>query len=748
MTRRSKRIARTDEVRNFRMNSEPIDLDSDLEVVDVDADPKELKSDTLLPETIPDIGNDNDEKENLDSLSMHETSKSRKQKHKKKKSKQKQKNVELSAKEASILSSVMKIAKKSPSTETKAKETLVQEESSPKPDVSGTEEGRDDAAHNGSDEEISIIQVVEVPSEQKFLRKRASKETHPSNKKHKSVEEEATNDTSTENALSEEEATSHTDTENELSEEESYGNTKISPQIDVNELSFESKKLPSVIEVESSSEDEMVEPPTSQPVSSTPKSSIRLLYNSSYKLTDELTDTDVNVDTVTVHDLVGAPDLLETFQFNFNVDLEYFLTFLHPNFAKNKRKIVFVTGTAYLAGHPLREIIKAKYNISECIAPLPNRFASHHSKMMINFYPHDQVEIIIMTCNLTQLDFGGLTQSVWRSGKLKRGKTTAKLGSRFKQDLERYLLKYKMATIEKVVQRLRDYNYNSVGVELVASAPGTYSIDHIDENDETYGYGKLRQVLQRNDLLIKDTEKHHNILAQVTSIAYPYSSRKGDTASILSHLLCPLMFSHWKKHLEPGTQSTSKHQEEFKYKPQLVFPTVKEVASSNFGFLSGSAVHFKHSGSLIHQKQYEQNVKPYLCKWSTPENVTGRERVTPHVKYYACDNGDGWNTLKWVLVGSHNLSKQAWGYPEAKSKGQTFDVASYELSVLVPGSGKNLVPVFKKDVSSDTITIPVRFPFKLPPTRYGENDLPWSAGSDYGKLKDRWGNLHNGGYSV
>ena len=66
--------------------------------------------------------------------------------------------------------------------------------------MSGTEEGRDDAAHNGSDEEISIIQVVEVPSEQKFLRKRALKETHPSNKKHKSVEEEATNDTSTENA--------------------------------------------------------------------------------------------------------------------------------------------------------------------------------------------------------------------------------------------------------------------------------------------------------------------------------------------------------------------------------------------------------------------------------------------------------------------------------------------------------------------------------------------------------------------
>lgn len=579
-----------------------------------------------------------------------------------------------------------------------------------------------------SDEEISVLEVVEVPSQNKFLRKRAKKHEHVKDSRRKPSDRRK-------ESLSDGESTK-VPVEPEA---QSAGVSSLKP------VAPTTSERP-VIEIDSGSEDEVVLAPVSKPASSAKRSAIHILYNSSNSLIDDLDDS-VNLDTVTIHELVGTADLLETFQFNFSIDLEYFLTYLHPDFSKNKRNITFISGNSHLAGHPLRKEIENKFNISELIAPLPNRFASHHSKMMINFYLGDQVEVVIMTCNLTQLDFGGLTQAVWRSGKLHMGETTAIRGKRFKRDLTSYLKKYGMPKIDKLIERLGKFNFNPVEVELVVSAPGIYSFDKIGAKDETYGYGKLRQVLHRNDLLVKNSKKMHNVLAQVTSIAYPYASKKGETASVFTHLLCPSMFTSWKKQLAPGSVPSQEHQKEFNYEPHIIFPTAKEVAASNFGYLSGSAVHFNFSGTLTHQNQYTQNVKPYLRKWGSSSKSTGRESVTPHVKYYACDNGDNWRTLKWVLVGSHNLSKQAWGYPQTRTHGQTFEVSSYELSVLVIGNKKGLIPVYGLDFSSDPNATPVRLPFGLPPSKYAIDDKPWSAGENHGQMKDRWGNFHHGGYS-
>lgn len=498
--------------------------------------------------------------------------------------------------------------------------------------------------------------------------------------------------------------------------------------------------FPEVIEIESETE-ETVAPKSDL---ATTGSAIRLLYNSSYDLSDLDERKEVNLDTVTINELVGQKDLEETYQFNFNVDLEYFLSFLHPDFSKDRRKITFITGNSLLSEHPLHNEMKKKFNISDVIVSLPNRFASHHSKMMVNFFENNEMEIVIMTSNLTQLDFVGLTQAIWRSGRLQKGNTTTTSGKRFRLDLIRYLSKYKLSTTDLLLKKLENFDYSAVDVELVASAPGVYSMKEPKTKGETYGFMKLRQVLRRNSLLLDDKEVKHNLLAQVTSIAYPFSSRKGKTSSMFTHLLCPLMFTEWDQLLEPGAEASQEHQREFNYKPHIVFPTAKEIAGSNFGFLSGSAVHFKYTTSAIHEQQYEQNVKRYLCKWGHGSQ-TGREKVTPHVKYYACDNGDDWRSLRWVMVGSHNLSKQAWGYPLAKSKGTQFVVDSYELSVFKPGKETPLIPVYGSDVLPAKSTgVPVRFPFVVPPTPYLARDKAWSAEVDFGSLHDRWGNTHHG----
>ncbi|OBA24312.1 phospholipase D/nuclease [Metschnikowia bicuspidata var. bicuspidata NRRL YB-4993] len=454
-----------------------------------------------------------------------------------------------------------------------------------------------------------------------------------------------------------------------------------------------------------------------------PRSSIRLLCDLSNLHTTN--NSDENVDVVSLASLLGSPNLLETYQFNFSVQLPMFLSFLGESFATEYKNIVFITGSSIFESATQKSLIRKKFNVSEAVAPLPNRFASHHTKMMVNFYDNGDAEVIIMTCNLTQLDICGLTQALWKSGRIKKGPTTTTSGRRFRFDLLRYLSRYGLNETKRLVSVLEKFDFSSVDVELVASAPGVYNVRGNLSTAECYGYAKLRQVLERNNLLIENTDSRHNILSQVTSLAYPYTSQRGNTSSVFSHILCPLMFKTWQ-HLVPGGKSFEDHQKEHNYVPHIIFPTKKDVLGSKVGFLSGAAIHFKYESSIIHKAQYEQNIKKYLRKWTTPGDITGRENLTPHVKYYTCDNGDDWKLLKWVMVGSHNLSKQAWGYPKPKSNGNKMDISSYELSVLIPQDKDMLVPTYKTDTTVHIGSKPVRFPFSLPPMLYQTGDLPWT----------------------
>lgn len=488
--------------------------------------------------------------------------------------------------------------------------------------------------------------------------------------------------------------------------------------------------------------------PETEPKSA--KSPIQLLHNPSYDLLDGPLP-EVNVDAVKIEDLVGMPDLVHTFQFNFSVDVPLILGYLHPRFVKNG-KITFVTGTSLLDDDEDEELQWAKktFTMNEVVVTLSDRFGSHHTKMMVNRYEDSSIEFVIMTCNLTKLDFGGLTQMVWRSGRLnKSSRPQANLvcGRRFEADMITYLRSYHNPTIDELANSLGQYDYGAINIEIVASVPGRYSLAHLSDDDsEIYGYGKLRQILQRNNLLLDNSDglEMYNVLAQVTSIAYPYAHDRNQAASMFSHLLAPLIFSQHGFHLvKPGQVACRDHQRDHNYRLQMVFPTVDEVANSNFGFMSGSAVHFKYTGSLAHKNQFVQNIKPYLHRWSgsrRPGVVTGREQVTPHVKIYACDNADNWKSLRWMMVGSHNLSRQAWGDPDKRRTdpldGSVYDVGSYELSVWIPG---RLLPVYGRNEGNGAV---VRLPFKVPPMKYGSEDQAWSGHFDYGTKKDTWGNTY------
>lgn len=482
-------------------------------------------------------------------------------------------------------------------------------------------------------------------------------------------------------------------------------------------------------------------------------SPIKLLLNPSY---DDEVEAIVNKDTILIEDLLGASDLDETFQFNFTVDLPMFLRYLNPKFQRNGKKITFVTGSVLLdPSDPDTLIFKNQFNISEVTAAIPNRFGTHHTKMMVNFFEDKSCEIVIMSFNLNKIDVVGLTQTLWRSGRLQlETEDSVKLerGENFKRDFMNYLKKYNSPVVTSLADRLQSYDFHSIDVELLASAPGKYEITNLTDKDEVYGYGKLYQILKRNNLLVDNTkgDKLYNFLSQVTSISYPFNVRGSQTASVFSHLLAPLVFSGGSngfKILLPGSDSTSKHQKDNYYLPHMVYPTVKEIANNNVGFGAGQAVHMKHTKSDTHRYQYQQNIRPYLRKWNSSGSdiVTGRELVVPHCKYFMCDNGDNFSSLKWALVGSHNLSKQAWGSPVPKSTNPNkYEISSFELGVVVfPKEGEKLVPAYGEDTVNDDKAIPLRMPFSLPPTKYTAQDEPWSEWVSYGELKDKFGQTYN-----
>lgn len=462
-------------------------------------------------------------------------------------------------------------------------------------------------------------------------------------------------------------------------------------------------------------------------------SPVRLLANHSHKLSGSTEE--VNTDCVEMDDLIGADDLSLTFQFNFSVEVDFFLKYLSSNVARNNRPVTFITGSPLL--HSASDKNLERFTLYEVVADISNRYGSHHTKMMINFFTDHSCEVVVMTCNLTQLDFAGLTQMCWRSGRVLHGKTSSVLGNRFQQDLTRYLKRYKKPALTNLAKSLDEYDWLSVDIELIASTPGYYDLSEMTDDSEIYGYGKLFQVLRRNDLLLDNSDeenhqKNYNVLAQVSSMAYPFALQGSDTASVFTHLLCPLIFGKSSFELiEPGERPCLAHQSCHSYTPRIVFPAVSDITKSTFGFVTAAAIHFRYTGQGPVRSQHSQNIKPYLCRWMSSENVTGREKVTPHVKIYACDNGDDWKSFRWVMVGSHNLSKQAWGGQKSQkflhSDPSRYELSSYELSVFLPlREGSRLRPVYSRDTLEVCDDIPVRFPFHLPPKRYSPSDRAWS----------------------
>ena len=162
-----------------------------------------------------------------------------------------------------------------------------------------------------------------------------------------------------------------------------------------------------------------------------------------------------NVDTVSLHDILGNPLIKEAWIFNYCFDIDWMMQFFDPD-VRDLVQVKIIHGSWKSEDSNKKNIddaCKRWPNVQDFKAYLPDPFGTHHSKMFVLFTHDEQAEVIIHTANMLQKDWTNMTQAVWRSGPLseqdKKDEGELRVigsGERFKYDLLAYLREYKKST--------------------------------------------------------------------------------------------------------------------------------------------------------------------------------------------------------------------------------------------------------------------------------------------------------------
>ena len=224
-------------------------------------------------------------------------------------------------------------------------------------------------------------------------------------------------------------------------------------------------------------------------------------------------------------------------------------------------------------------------NVQLHVAPMPEMFGTHHSKMMILFRHDSTAQVVIHTANMIPKDWTNLTNAVWMSPmlpKLDNATTTESTllssqdcplgsGEKFKTDLLNYLRSYdsRRVTCKALVDQLSGYDFSTVNAALVASVPGRHDINDVSQTP--WGWVALGRHLKSVHSVDGDSE----VVVQISSIA---------TLGAKDDWLQKTLFQSLAK-----SANTSGQRPRFK----IVFPTEDEIRESLGGYGSGGSIHMR-----------------------------------------------------------------------------------------------------------------------------------------------------------
>jgi hypothetical protein len=243
-------------------------------------------------------------------------------------------------------------------------------------------------------------------------------------------------------------------------------------------------------------------------------------------------------------------------------------------------------------------------NVKIHIAPMPEMFGTHHSKMMILFRHDETAQVIIHTANMIPKDWTNMTNGVWKSPLLPKLSGAQNVqaspedhsvgsGQRFKIDLLNYLKAYDRRKIicKPLTDKLTQHDFSSIKAALVASVPGKH--DSRDMSETSWGWAALKRCLQHVPC---QDHGDSDIVVQVSSIAT--LGAKDDWLQ--------------KTFFEPLTRSKNPGLGRPRFK--VVFPTADEIRRSLDGYASGGSIHTKIQSSQ--QAKQLEYLRPIFHHWA------------------------------------------------------------------------------------------------------------------------------------
>lgn len=448
-----------------------------------------------------------------------------------------------------------------------------------------------------------------------------------------------------------------------------------------------------------------------------------------------------NIDTITLHDILGDPMIKECWNFNYLFDIDFVMQHIDAD-VRNLIKLKIIHGFWKKDDERrirLQEAAEQYTNVELISAYMPDPFGTHHSKMLVLFRHDDFAQVIIHTANMIARDWGNMTQAVWRSPllplqnpatspttrQIKHAAQPVGSGERFQSDLLRYLNAYGKR-LTGLIKDIVKYDFSTIQAAFLGCAPSRQKLGAAKPKTQTsWGWLGLREILSSipTDPLANDEKGKPHIVIQVSSIA-----TLGQTSAWLTHFQSVLSSHSFSvaptcsSSLQTKANFFDKREPKSKGHPDpklnLIFPTAHEIRTSLDGYSSGFSIHMKLQ-SPAQQKQL-QYLRPLLCHWNHQDDLkNGKEgqcrkaergSAAPHIKTYIRFSDETQKRIDWAMVTSANLSKQAWG--ELENKGGEVWIQSWECGVVVwpalfsssfaaPSSGVEeaveLVPVFGKD---------------------------------------------------
>ena len=394
-------------------------------------------------------------------------------------------------------------------------------------------------------------------------------------------------------------------------------------------------------------------------------------------------------------------DLNALILFSYMVDIDWVLKQLIES--KRTIPILFVVQFDIEQQKTLRQQFFDFPNIKFLCPNLPIPFGTHHTKMLLLFYP-DGMRVVITTANFIPVDWGKKTQGVWISPHFPMRDSKIDSITEFQQDLIDYLRAYQVKTFDFAIGKVLKHEMSNVTVRLIASVPGYHRGDHMHK----WGHLKMRRVL--GQIKSKSLTKDWPFIAQFSSIG-----ALGKSANVW-------LENEWKQSFTQSSDSTPL---------SMVYPTVENVRTSLEGYSAGKSI--PYSSRTCKNQLY---LNKYFHQWKNDRN--GRSHAAPHIKTYMRCSPDC-SSIAWLLLTSANLSKAAWGALQKDSS--QLMIRSYELGVLfLPQDQLPPRDSYPVAESADDIALyyekrnSVMIPIDLPLVEYQIIDEPWIVDFSYSKL--------------